>query len=283
MEACVRRLDPEASLPLFSGGAQADTMGLNGETDARLADEWYCKWFRNEVLCDLVSIKNELEKIEDVNLQRVGLVAFSNILRKSSNAHSGYPNVMFDKNASPRQRPGRPFLKSLSKICDMISSLECFEKGNWHGVRAQLGDATSLELTANSVDAVISHPPYVGSIPYAEYGALSLKWLGHDAKELDRHLTGGRRQSPDVVERFQKSYGRMILESYRVLRPGHHAFLMVGNPVVKGTMIDLAELTIKLAAHAGFRFSVRTERKGVNRRANKMGSEHLLFFQKPVS
>jgi hypothetical protein len=64
MEACVRRLDPEASLPLFSGGAQADTMGLNGETDARLADEWYCKWFRNEVLCDLVSIKNELEKIE---------------------------------------------------------------------------------------------------------------------------------------------------------------------------------------------------------------------------
>ncbi len=34
---------------------------------------------------------------------------------------------------------------------------------------------------------------YIGSIPYAEYGVLSLTWLGYDAKQLDRELTGGRR------------------------------------------------------------------------------------------
>ena len=37
-----------------------------------------------------------------------------------------------------------------------------------------------------------------------------------------------------------------------------------------------------LAKRAGFQLVVCTERKGVNRRANKMGVEHLMFFNKPA-
>jgi len=283
MEARINALGTERDLPLFSASSGNDLERLDADADPRLTDDWYRKWFRKEILKDLVHIETALQKIEDFNLRKVGLVAFSDILRKSSNAHSGYPNVMFDKNAGRRQQPGRPFLKSLARVCDMVASLSRVHTNNWHRVCAKLGDATALDLQSNSVDAVISHPPYVGSIPYAEYGALSLKWLGHDSKDLDRRLTGGRRQSPDVVERFENNYGRMILEAYRVLRPGRHAFLMVGNPVVRREVIDLAEMTIRLADIAGFRLLARTERKGVNRRANKMGAEHLLFFQKSAA
>lgn len=57
-------------------------------------------------------------------------------------------------------------------------------------------------------------------------------------------------------------------------------FLMVGNPVVRGQIVNLAAMTILLAKGAGFRLVVRAARTGINRRANKMGTEHLLFFQR---
>jgi len=75
----------------------------------------------------------------------------------------------------------------------------------------------------------------------------------------------------------------MLKETHRVLKPGRHAFVMVGNPVVRGELIDLAEMTIDLAGRHGLQLMVRTERKGINRRANKMGAEHLLFFRKRIS
>ena len=137
-----------------------------------------------------------------------------------------------------------------------------------------------MPLEDCSVDAVISHPPYIGSVPYAEYGLLSLKWLGADPKALDRELTGGRRQSSDVVSRFRDGYGLMLREASRVLRPSRHVFLMVGNPVVKGEKIDLAKMSIELAGANGLRLVASTVRTGGNRRANKMGEEYLLFFQK---
>ena len=56
---------------------------------------------------------------------------------------------------------------------------------------------------------------------------------------------------------------------------------MVGNPVVRGETVDLAVMSRELAHLAGLQSVTATERQGINRRANKMGMEHLLFFRKP--
>lgn len=271
--------DVEDNLPLFKGLTNAKAHAVEG--DSRLNHEWYRKWFQPHVLLELIQIDLAIGRITKEPLRNIARVAFSEILRRSSNAHSGYPNVMFDKNAPQKDRPTRPFFKTLERITDMVSRLSSLET-DWSGVRVLRGNATALPLDDESVDAIISHPPYIGSIPYAEYGALSLQWLNADSKQLDRELTGGRRQSPNVVSRFEDGFGKMLCEAARVLKPGRHAFLMVGNPVVRGEVVDLAEMTLTLASQAGFEPVVRTERQGMNRRANKMGAEHLLFFQKPT-
>lgn len=270
--------ETHSQLDLFDLTPAAAEIKAAVTNDKRGADPWYMKWFHRDILYDLLLIDHAIQRLTDDRLRNVARVAFSDILRKSSQAHSGYPNVMFDKNAGKRKRPIKPFLVSLERIAEMVASLET-SKADWNRIRVKLGNNTALTLKDHSVDAVISHPPYIGSIPYAEYGALSLKWLGFDAKILDKQLTGGNRQTADVVARFRSGYTQMLLESARVLRPGRYMFLMVGNPVVKGKKIDLAEMTVELAKAAGLRLVVQTTRKGVNRRANKMGDEHLLFFQ----
>lgn len=279
LKRALSSITTDEDLPLFRNSSTALTDGSPPRKDPRLSDEWFRKWFQPKVLEELVAIDRAIGHIKDVQSQNVARVAFSDILRRSSNAHSGYPNVMFDKNAGERPRPAKPFLRALDRVCEMVSSLNATD-ARWEDVRIETGSATALPLEDSSVDAIVSHPPYVGSVPYAEYGALSLKWLGVDPKKLDRQLTGGRRQSPDVVQRFRASYRKMLLEASRVLRPGRYAFLMVGNPIVKGESVDLAAMTLELAEGAGLRLAVRAERRGVNRRANKMGAEHLLFFTK---
>jgi methylase of polypeptide subunit release factors len=246
--------------------------------DVHLNDPWFTKWFQAPVLLDLVVLNNEIQRIDDTRLRNVALVAFSDVLRRSSNAHQGYPNVMFDRKGGLRPRPGRFFIKSLKQTCAAVSSLNKLD--SWMAPFVIEGDAKDLPIADCTVDAVISHPPYVGSIPYAEYGALSLKWLGSDPKHIDRILTGGRRQTNDVVDRFSADYARMIISCFRVIKEGGYLFLQVGNPTVKGRIIDLAEMTNSHALAAGFVQFATTTRSAENRRANKMGDETIVVFRK---
>ena len=268
----------ESGLPLFQGAAQEGA--LKSDLDPRFYHGWYRKWFQPHVLRELLAIDEAICNVDDFLLRDVARVAFSNILRRSSNAHSSYPNVMYDKNSPQKGSPIPLFLRALKLNLEMVASLSNVT-APWSDVHVVQGNATALPMSSNTVDAVISHPPYVGSVPYAEYGALSLRWLGVDPKQLDRQLTGGRRQSRDVLQRFENGYGQMLKETQRVLQPGRHAFLMVGNPTVRGENVDLAQMTLKLAGDAGLELVARAERYGINRRANNMGAEQLLFFRKP--
>lgn len=266
-------------LPLFSSCTRGQSANLEG--NEKWNDEWFRKWFNDQVLKDLLFLEEQIKNVADQDIRNLATVAFSDILRKSSNAASGYPNVMFDKRRPERPRPLRPFLRSLVKASEMVRELQGTPLSK-HQPKIINAGSTVMPLEDDSVDAIVTHPPYIGSIPYAEYGLLSLKWLGHDPKSLDRALTGGRRQSKDVVERFAADYQLLMKECHRILKPGKFAFFMVGNPIVKGEKIDLRKMTIDFAESAHLELVAMTERVGVNRRANKMGSEFLLFFRNQV-
>ncbi len=255
-----------------------DHTNVDIENDQRLTDDWYCKWFQGAVLEQLVSIDLAISQLGDESCKRIAQVALSDILRRSSNAKSGYPNVMFDKKRGTVALPWGLFEKRFQLIANSVAELPDFDA--LVQPQVTLGDATKLELGDCSIDAVVTHPPYIGSIPYAEYGQLSLKWFGHDPKKLDRVLTGGRRSTKDVVDRFRLGYQKMFFETNRVLRSGGYLFLLIGSPTVKGERIDLAEMSIELAEESGFKLDARASRPGMNRRANLMGEETVLFFSK---
>ena len=248
--------------------------------DDRWNDPWYKKWFNDGVRRQLIILSQFIDAINNPDIQNIAKVSFSDILRRCSNAHQGYPNVMFDKNHQERPLPSSLFIKRLNEIAQsLVEMSEALRHLNKAIIKE--GDATNLSfIKCNSIDAIVTHPPYIGSVPYAEYGVLSLTWLGHDSKELDKILTGGKRQTCDVVERFELGFNRMIKESFRVLKNNSILFMLVGNPLVKGKRIDLSEMSSRLAKKEGFALVAQAFRSGVNRRANKMGKESLLFFKK---
>ena len=246
----------------------------------RLHDAWDQKWYQPAVLEQLVRIYSCIEWMPSERARQIARVAFSDILRKSSNASGKYPNVMYDKNHREKPLPAKAFLENLQSILSCLDELAAALQNTDGNIQILQGNNLDLPLPRESVDAIITHPPYVAAVPYAEYGCLSLDWLGYDRKALDAELTGGRRHSAKVVEHFSADYKRYFLESWRVLKPEKYMFIMVGNPVSHGQRIPLDQMSVEYARQAGFRHVATAVRTGQNRRGNKMGEEYLIFFQK---
>ena len=247
--------------------------------DPRWDDPWYRKWFQDNVLSELILIHKQILSEQDENCKNIALVAFSDILRKCSNAGQSYPNVMFDKDRGRPPVATLEYIKKLKQISQSISELESHLNGN-PMPQVVCGKAQNTNIGDSLVDAVITHPPYIGSIPYAEYGMLSLVWLGHNPKILDEQLTGGKRQSNNVVQRFESDFNGFFKESLRILKLGSFLFMLLGNPVVRGNRIDLVHMAKNIGSSVGFQLIVERQRKGINRRANLMSPETLLFFKK---
>lgn len=251
------------------------------EQSERFFSEWNRKWYQIPVLKQLIVIYSIIENVENEKLRKIAQVAFSDILRKSSNASSRFPNVMYDKNHKEKPLPLKAFIDTFNDVMNKVIETSKYMENKKISNNILLCNNTNLPFEDNYVDAIITHPPYIAAVPYAEYGCLSLNWLGHDSKELDGIITGGKRHRKDVAARFEADYNLMIKESFRVLKPGKYAFFMVGNPTANGTVVDLHEMTKRLADDNGFEYIYTEIRKGSNRRGNNMGVEYLEFFRKP--
>ena len=76
MRKAVTTIGNDSDLPLFRDPASVS------ETHGRGVGfgEWFTKWFQPHVLADLRGLYSAIESIENLQLQRIALVAFSNIL-----------------------------------------------------------------------------------------------------------------------------------------------------------------------------------------------------------
>lgn len=92
----------------------------NPEESERFSTEWNQKWYQDPVLKQLIIIYSVIENVEDENLRKIAQVAFSDILRKSSNASSRFPNVMYDKNYKEKPLPLKAFIDSFNDVINKM-------------------------------------------------------------------------------------------------------------------------------------------------------------------
>ncbi len=270
----------QRSMEYYHEQSQARTeSGEKQDSHGRLQDPWFLKWFQPHALKGLMKIEDVVNGFPDDSCRKAGLLGLSDILRRCSNAHGSYPNVMFHSGHRVAPDPVPVFLSRIEEICDAMEDTFPILEGKPFPEVVR-GDARNLPLRSGSVDAIVTHPPYVASIPYAEYGVLSLRWFGVDTRLLTNTLLGGPRSSSGLVERFRSEYAKCFGEFARVLQSGGRMFLLVGSPVVHGQRVDLSSLTTAVAEENGFDVEVIAYRDGMNRRANLMGRETLVFLRK---
>jgi len=102
----------------------------------------------------------------------------------------------------------------------------------------------NLSLPSNSIDTIISSPPYFGALDYARDNRLRLWFLGvSDWKELDRSLTAN-----DQV--YIPQMKQCLRQMDRVLKEGAHCILVLGDVERNGVKKHTAQIISELAHEA---------------------------------
>ena len=105
-------------------------------------------------------------------------------------------------------------------------------------------NAMNLPLPSDSVDAVITSPPYFGALDYARDNRLRLWFLGiSDWKSLDQSLTASDRV-------YVPQMRCCLSELHRVLKVGGYCVLVVGDVERNGTKKNTARILSELALEA---------------------------------
>lgn len=114
---------------------------------------------------------------------------------------------------------------------------------DWEQRRYRVWQVNSMNLPIKdeTVDAIISSPPYFGALDYARDNRLRLWFLGcEDWRELDASLTAnGKVYLPQMAI--------CLREMYRVLKPGSHCILVLGDVDRDGKTRRTAEILADLA------------------------------------
>jgi site-specific DNA-methyltransferase (cytosine-N4-specific) len=263
-------------------------------------------WFDEEVIEELAKLRAAIFSIEDVKMQNLFKVAFSESVRLVSKADLGEFKLVRAKKVKKQDvklifeaiaRRGIARLSVLSKL----TLKACVEI-------QQLNVLDGLPLKDESVDLVITSPPYGDSkttVAYEQFSKLSIKWLGLDDSFKDYQLGAKERSCEktlpseelneclEAIKRVDEKRAREVCSFYadlykaienisRKVKPGKHAVIVVGNRRVRGVELPTDRICASFFRQFGFIHTATLVREISNKRmpAGTMKHEYVVILQK---
>ena len=239
-------------------------------------------WFKKNQFNKLMELYNLLRKVQDKKIKTFYLCCFSNILKNCSIWYSKSIKPMRDPNKLD-QDPLLIFKKHVTLMTD--KNKEFFNRLNNNRKEKmtcimQKGDARNLSIESDSINLVITSPPYFTSYEYAELHQLSTLWFGFaaDMNEIKEKFIGTAFRK-DVRINFESKLADKIIkmlnkkdkslakhatnyfsdlklcyeEIYRVLKNKGKACIIIGNTEYKGIKIKNMETSLELLKILGFK------------------------------
>jgi DNA modification methylase len=256
-------------------------------------------WFTNKIINKLSKIKTALDGIEDSNEKDFLLVTFSSIIKKLSLADPrlSVPVHRYDDfNLNPNEDVIDIFnqqvlvnLKRYKSFVDISSiglTSQCVGDdakhlkipGHWNNIQ-------NRKLSKNSIDIIITSPPYAGAQKYIRATGLNIGWLGLSTAteliELDRKNIGSERlkksdyselkltninaadlklkklfkisqERTAIVSNYINDMKIVIDEMHRILKINGVVLIIIGNNTVCGETFKSSTYLLEYFQEKGF-------------------------------
>jgi len=245
-------------------------------------------WFKPKVIIQLAKIKEAISKIKDVNIRNYFMVPFSETVRLSSNTKNGeFKLVRIKKEKLENYSPdvsGMFKKKTEANIKGMKDFYEDANRKVW--TKIIYGDSSkSNGIKENSIDCIVTSPPYGDSrttVAYGQFSRLSAQWIDifkdpNEASGVDNELLGGKatrtlehaldskylKDSLNKIAKIDEKRAKDVLsfyiglndclkQAYKILRSKKYFCLVVGNRLVKQVRIPTDFIIVELGEKIGF-------------------------------
>ncbi len=152
------------------------------------------------------------------------------------------------------------------------------------------GDARRLEVEINTVDLIVTSPPYVNALDYYRVHMYNMLWLGMDFDLFRKHEIGAH--SNFINNRFRLLSGylgdmlRSMIEMNRVLKKNKLCVIVVGNSSLEYELIESYKFFADMSKFIGFKplktyfRNIDKTRKYTSADIGKIDDEYILVLQK---
>lgn len=228
-------------------------------------------WFNEDNTKKLYFLISCIEVISNPDVKDFFLVGLSNILKNSSKWLQTSTKPQIDPNKKPAD-PFEAFRKQCTKMIKKNNEYYDYLKfRNYlqNQSAISVSDARNTTIAENSIDVIITSPPYVTSYEYADIHQLTgylFKYI-EDLPKFRKSFIGSfysgniefstntsigseiieilktinKRTAREVASYFN-DLGSVIKEMGRILKKDGHACVVVGNTTYKGVKIKSAEI-----------------------------------------
>lgn len=237
------------------------------------------KIFNRVVISKLESIRETLLDVKEEghnDLFDLGGVALSSTIWSLVENGNGIDvDDMFLKKVKSMQN-------DLNKMAKIIKTIP--------GVRVICGDARKLDVKNDSIDLIVTSPPYVNALDYYRAHMYNMLWLGMDFDLFRKHEIGGH--SHFIINRFRllsEYLGdvlRSMIEMNRVLRKDKLCIIVVGNSSLEYELIESHKFFAEMGKKIGFKpiktifRNIDKTRKYTSADIGKIDDEYILVMQK---
>jgi len=271
-----------------SHGQNLDKIALPAEKDFPNA----LLWFREDVLRELLLIKQIISKEESATFRDFACLSLSAVVREVSNAD---PRDIFpqrDPNNPVRERKDT-FKEFERSVWDKYEKVFSFSRrvGGCQLGEVKQADARCIPLKDAVSHLVITSPPYAYAVDYARVQQLSTlllcmenekfreyrrKYVGTDrilskvtadsfaGIEFAQHdlkkVLDVDRKCGLVLYRYFKDMLAITKECHRILKPNRYLIYVVGNSTVRKTALQTNEVFERLCQSVGFEVERTFER-----------------------
>lgn len=247
-------------------------------------------WFDAENRIQLTSLAEAISSVRDSNYRRLLWCAFSRLIITKK---VGASLAMDISHSRPHrvysEAPIKPFDKFLNAV-EYVAKKAPFKRKCSNAPQATVWkcDARQLPFKSQSIDMVITSPPYLNAIDYLRGHKLSLVWMGYSVSNIrvlrsgniGSELSSGVYQS-DIIEETMKRMGDIdkleqrkkgmlrryvndmflvISQIQRVLKPAGAAVFVIGDSSIGGVFIQNSEALIHLGKQCGLRLIAKENR-----------------------
>ncbi|HQU32241.1 MAG: hypothetical protein HRU72_02300 [Planctomycetia bacterium] len=222
---------------------------------------------------DVKDVSVQLEKIkspEKLKVYHLALLAFLDAMGYSLRVTKSNHKQLFKKVLERYQNTVHDFLNNPYYKKDTLGFVRILSNSN----------ALKLELNSESVDGVITSPPYSFAIDYVKNDEAQLKYLGYDAETIKSNMIGlvGKNKT-DRLNNYFRDMETVCSEVSRVLKRGKFFIMIIGSNTNQTGGIRLENRIIDSCHKFGLNL-VKSILKPIKGMRNTMKDEYILFFEK---
>ena len=246
-------------------------------------------WFQDNVAEELTYILKEIDTLMDSNVKDFLKIVLSAIIVRVSNQDSDTRFVAINKDVKDY------FTIDLfvSRATEYIKKLEHFSKIVSDSTSLKVFNADSRNLSfiePESIDLIITSPPYANTYDYYLYHKFRKRWLDLDVHFAQYNEIGSRREYSSIKEdasKWNEDLIKCFIQMSIVLKNGSLAFVVIGDSFIKKELIKIDEEIKNFIKLTGFEVDniVSSDLAGHSRIFNptfakKGKKEHLITLKK---